>query len=84
MATTPTARYVIIGDMPALDFDSEADADAIVTGLLFRRVFYKLEDAQRVAAAYPHRRPQIIPGAWQDMQPAANGFLESFLPLRKS
>lgn len=84
MTATDRTRYVIIGDMPALDFDSEGGHETVVTGLLFRRVFYKMEDAQRVAAAYPHRRPQIIPGAWQDMQPASREFVESYLPLRKS
>lgn len=73
-------RWVIIGDRAACDFDPDADPDAIVTGLLFRRVFRQVQDAERVAYAYPHRRPQIIPGQWADLEVAEQPFLDSFLP----
>lgn len=80
---TPTTRYVIIGNVAATDFDSGADPDAVVVGLLFRRLFSRREDAERVATAYPHRRPQIIPGQWLELQAASREFVESYLPLRK-
>ena len=77
-------RWVIIGDRAATDFDPCADSEAIVTGLLFRRVFRQIQDAERVAYAYPHRHPQIIPGQWADLEIAEQEFVESFLPVPRT